>query len=65
MGQSGRLTVIDHQGHRPVGVSHLYGWTHEHGKFFQEWKGAPCSASKTNQSKGLSHPGKGPGNHTG
>eukprot|EP00973_Karenia_brevis_P000405 58619-Karenia_brevis.AAC.1 len=61
VGLSGRVVVIDHEGHRPVGVSHLHAWMHEHGKLLQELGSkSPYVGSNTNQAKGLSHPGKGP-----
>eukprot|EP00973_Karenia_brevis_P027878 3840761-Karenia_brevis.AAC.1 len=47
MGLSGRVVVIDQEGHRPVGVSHLYTWMHNHGKLIQDLEGkSPMQATR-------------------
>eukprot|EP00973_Karenia_brevis_P015794 2162129-Karenia_brevis.AAC.1 len=61
MGLRGRVVAVDQDGHRPVGVSHLYTWMHNHGKIIQDLGGeSPFTGNKVNQIKGLSHSGKGP-----
>eukprot|EP00973_Karenia_brevis_P028151 3878695-Karenia_brevis.AAC.1 len=61
MGLSGRVVVVDQEGQRPVAVSEFCAWMHSHGKIIQDLGGkSPYAGNKVNQTKGLSHSGKGP-----